>query len=371
MKRRTRLLKQTAVESLTLAIEVFNRPSPSARTQGVLLNLHHSLEMLLKAAIWEDRAELQPKSGGNSYSLRECLGVVRGMGKLTEDEAVTAATIAGQRDAVQHQGAAVTEERLYLDAASGLRLFDDLLHRCFNERLVDYPEFASRMLPVSANPPREMFLLTDADVQHIRGLLKRPQHRHAEALAFLRTLVVSEQAASDPVQTPIPPTEKQLERVARQLQKAKDWTTVLPGLARLSLQEDEGMTYNLRIVKSKDAAPVRVVKPGEDGAEDAASILKVSELDYWCFYFTELVSRAGVTRYEGEALVFLLGLKDDDACYRLFEMGKQPHGRYSGRALALIREAKAAGRVEEATAALREHRRVARREKKAAQGRAA
>ena len=221
MKRRTRLLKHTAIESLTLSIEVFNRPSPTARTQGVLLNLEHSFEMLFKAVIWEDRARIEPKGGGNSYALRECLGILRGMGKLSEDEAVVGATIAGHRDAVQHQGAAVTEERLYLDAASGLRLFDDLLARCFGERLADHPDFASRMLPVSANPPREMYLLTDSDVQHIRGLLKRPQHRHAEALALLRTLVVSEQAAADPMKEPSPPSENQLKRVAKSSKKQK------------------------------------------------------------------------------------------------------------------------------------------------------
>jgi CelD/BcsL family acetyltransferase involved in cellulose biosynthesis len=47
-------------------------------------------------------------------------------------------------------------------------------------------------------------------------------------------------------------------------------------------------------------------------------------------------------------------------------MGKQLHGRYSGRALRLIREAKDAGRIEEAKAALREYRRKQRKEKKAA-----
>jgi hypothetical protein len=365
VKRRTRLLKHTAVESLTLAVEIFNRPSPTARTQGVLLNLQHSFEMLFKAVIWEDRGRIEPKGGGHSHSLRECLGILRGMGKLNEDEAVVAATIAGHRDSVQHQGAALTEERLYLDAASGLRLFDDLLARCFGEHLADYSDFASRMLPVSANPPREMFLLTDSDVQHVRGLLKRPQHRHAEALAFLRTLVVSEQAATDPVTDPTPPTESQLKRVAKKLQATEDWRNVLPGLARLSLEQDEGNTYNLRIVKNKDAIPVRVVKFGEDGAEDAASIIKVSELDYWCFYFTELASKAGVTRYEAEALIYLLGLKDEDDSFRAFEMGKQWHGRYSGRALRLMREAKSAGRIEEAKAALRGHRRVQREEKKA------
>lgn len=233
------------MESLTLAVEVFNRPSATARTQGVLLNLRASFEMLLKAVVWEDRGRIEPKGGGESYSLRYCLRIVRGMGKLSEDEEIVAATIAGHRDAVQHQGAAVTDERLYLDAASGLRLFDDLLHRYFAERLADHPEFANRMLPVSANPPREMHLLTSSDVQHVRELLKPPRRRHAEALALLRTLVVSEQVALDPTADLTHPTERQLEHVAKKLQETDDWTTVLPGLARLSLEQDEGANYGV------------------------------------------------------------------------------------------------------------------------------
>jgi hypothetical protein len=353
------------MESLTLAVEVFNRPSPTARTQGLLLNLQHAFEMLLKAAIWEERGRIQPKSGGNSYSFRDCLGIVRGMGLLGEDEAVVAATIAGHRDAVQHQGAAVTEERLYLDAASGLRLFDDLLDRCFEERLAHHPDFATRMLPISAKPPQELHLLTGADVERIRGLLKPPRHRHAEALALLRTLVVSEQVANDPTSEVTHPTEGQLERIAKKLQEADDWAKVLPGLARLSLEQDEGTTYSLRIVKHKDAPGVRVVRAGEHGAEDAASILKVSELEHWCFYLKDIASQATITSYEAQALVYLLGLKDDRESFRVFPMGKQLHSRYSGRALRLVREAKAAGRIEEAKAALREHRRAARRARQA------
>ena len=277
MKRRTRLLKQTAMESLTLSVEVFNRPSATARTQGALLNLQHAFEMLLKAVIWEDRGSIQPTgAGGNSFSMRECLGIVRGMGKLSEDEVLVAATIAGHRDAVQHQGAAVSDDRLYLDTASGLRLFDDLLHNCFSERLADHPQFANRMLPVTTNPPREMHLLTTSDVQHVRELLKPPRRRHAEALALLRTLVVSEQVAVDPSAEVTHPTERQLERVAKKLQDPADWTTVLPGLARLSLHQDEGASYSLRIVKDKSAAPVRIVRAGDEGAQDAVSILKVS-----------------------------------------------------------------------------------------------
>jgi hypothetical protein len=235
VKRRTRLLKATAVESLTLSVEVFNRPSPVARTQGVLLHLQHALEMLLKASIWEAQGRIQPRRGGNSYSFRECLGIVRAMGKLLDDEAVTAAMIAGQRDAVQHEGAAVTDERLYVDAASGLRVFDDVQDRCFGERLADHPDFAHRMLPIAAHPPRELHVLTTTDVERVRELLAPGRHRHAEALAYLRTLVVSEQVTLDPTAEIEHPTERQLSRIAKRLQTTDNWEKVLPGLARLSL----------------------------------------------------------------------------------------------------------------------------------------
>jgi hypothetical protein len=119
-------------------------------------------------------------------------------------------------------------------------------------------------------------------------------------------------------------------------------------------------------VKSKDAPGVRVVKPGEDGAQDAASILKVSDLEHWCFYQKDLATQASLTPYETQALIHLLGLKADPESYRLIMMGKQPHARYSGRALRLIRDAKGTGRLEEARTALREHRREMRRAKKLA-----
>ncbi len=127
-----------------------------------------------------------------------------------------------------------------------------------------------------------------------------------------------------------------------------------------------GSTYSLRIVKHKDAPGVRVVKPGEAGAEDASSILKVSELEHWRFYLKDIASHAGVTSYEAQALVHLLGIKDDPESFKPMKMGKQLHQRYSGRALRLIREAKSAGRIEEATAALRERRRAERRAKQQA-----
>jgi hypothetical protein len=370
MKRRTRKLRTTALESLTLAVEVFNRPSPTARTQGVLLNLQHAFEMLFKAIIWDDRKTIQERGSGHAYSFKTCLRIVRALGHLDESEAVVAATIDAHRDGVQHQDADVTEERLYLDAASGLRLFDELLFRVFGERIADHPTFAGRMLPISANPPRELHVLTSNDIDHVRDLLKPGQRRHAEANALLRTLMVSEQVAADPMGDVTQPTEPQVERFARQLQKEKDWTKLLPGLAKLSLEADEGLTYNLRIVKKGEAPGVRVVKPGEPGADEAMTALKYNELDRYPFYLSasangaqNLVGQTGLNQYDVRALIHLLGLRDDEASFKVFKMGSQDHPRYSQKALKAIREARDAGRVEEAKEAIRSQARVRRKKR--------
>jgi hypothetical protein len=58
IKRKSRQLKHVALESLTFAIEVFNRPSPIARVSDVLLRLQHALEMLFKATVCERRGTL-------------------------------------------------------------------------------------------------------------------------------------------------------------------------------------------------------------------------------------------------------------------------------------------------------------------------
>jgi len=349
MKRRTRKLKDMALESLTLAVEMFNRPTPTAGPQGVLLNLQHAFEMLFKCIIWEETRRIQPRGSGRSFSFKECLGMLRGRGLLNEDEAVTAATIDAHRDGVQHQGADITEERLYVDAMGGLRLFDELLHREFQERLADYPAFAGRMLPIAANPPRELHVLTTNDIGSVRELLKPSKHRRTEAYALLRTVLASEQVANDPLGDVEQPTEGALDRVAKQLQATDDWTKVFPGLARQTLTEDEDLVYKLRIVKRDDgAAPVRIVKPGDSGAEDAAALLKYNLMDQYPFGLKAIAEKVGVNQYEAQALVHLLGTREREETFREFRVDKVTFAHYSHRALKEVRAAVKSGRVGEA-----------------------
>lgn len=57
MRHRTRQLKTTVLESLTLAVKMLNRPSPDARTQGVVGGVsfkrysHEALKLLREAKL--------------------------------------------------------------------------------------------------------------------------------------------------------------------------------------------------------------------------------------------------------------------------------------------------------------------------------
>jgi hypothetical protein len=55
MRRQAAMYLDSAVDSLTLAIELFNRPSPTARDHAVPMLLGHTFEMLLKSIIYQAR----------------------------------------------------------------------------------------------------------------------------------------------------------------------------------------------------------------------------------------------------------------------------------------------------------------------------
>lgn len=150
------------------------------------------------------------------------------------------------------------------------------------------------------------------------------------------------------------PSERELETLGRQLQRQTNWADLLPGLARLTVEEDEGERYALRIVKHAEAPGVRVVRPGEDGTEDAVSILKVSELARYKFGLKHLADQLKLNQYETRAIVHLLDLSADERYFKLLRLGKVASKRYSHEALKQLREAKLAGRLKEAKEALRQ-----------------
>lgn len=87
-------------------------------------------------------------------------------------------------------------------------------------------------------------------------------------------VAISDMPAGDTVEEVEQPSERELERLGTQLQKGLIWTELFPGLARLTLEEDEGMRYSIRVAKHDEAPGVRLVRPDEDAAEDSVAIIE-------------------------------------------------------------------------------------------------
>ena len=58
-------LRESAIESLKLAIELYNRPHSTARKTSVLMLLGHAFEMLLKASIVENGGNIHTEGDNN------------------------------------------------------------------------------------------------------------------------------------------------------------------------------------------------------------------------------------------------------------------------------------------------------------------
>ncbi len=331
MRRRSRHLKSSAVESVVLAVEMFNRPATYARAVGVLLPLQHSLEMLFKAAIYEARGKIFPRGGAVSFKFSECTAILRSnLNLLIDDQVLVAASVDAHRDAVQHHGSALREQLLFVDAMSGLTLFKDTLWTAFHERLGDHAAFTGRTLPVAVDPPREFTAIVDSDMRYIADLLRPGHRRRAEALSLLRPYVLTDRVMAQ-AEAVSQPTDDEMNAMADQVRLEPDWTRVLPGVARLEFDSSSSMAYELRITKTKDAPPVRLVTPEEPAAQEAGAILAVEVLKQFPFNVTELGRHAGVNQFEAEAIVFASGFQLDPSLHRAIDVGSSSHPQVLNR----------------------------------------
>jgi hypothetical protein len=99
LKRDVGPLLQKAIDSLTLAVELFNRPSEVRRVHGVLILLQHAFEMLLKAVIFQRTGHVHDASQRYSYGFDRCLAIAtEDLKVLTKDERATLSILDAQRD---------------------------------------------------------------------------------------------------------------------------------------------------------------------------------------------------------------------------------------------------------------------------------
>lgn len=338
LRRQTTMFKDTAVESLTLSIELFNRPSPLARDHAVIMMLAHSFEMLLKASIFQRRGTIRDKGDPLSHSLKRCIEIsVSDLQIVNDDERTLLGAIKQDRDCATHDIIAMSDDFLWLHMRAGISLFRRLLQDEFEEELTDL--LPGRVIPVSASPPTDLGLLVEGEIQTVQALLAAGRRRSAEAGARLRPLLSLDGSATGRTDRP---TEAEVTRAEKSLRSGVDWREVLPGLATLSIgpatPNSGAQEVVLRVGKSTSGVPVRRARPDEESG--ALAYRGVSPFDEYGIGLSKFGDKLGISLNEGYAIIDALRLKDDDRAYfvRRNKSGSITFQGLSARALELGRQ---------------------------------
>jgi len=336
LRQDARHLKAKSISSMRSAMTAFNSPDDDGRVTRVLLHLQHAFEMLLKAALVQDRMQVFDKKTGRSIGFQRCLHEASESDriKLTEPESGTLRSIDAMRDDEQHWYTIVEEGLLYLHARAAVTLFDDLLHRAFGERLADH--LPLRVLPVGTEPPQDFQTLVDREYENIAELLKPKRRAGAEAAARVRALLAMEAHLEDDATV----SNTDVRRVVKGIREGKSRTQVFPKLADIATTvAGEGLSVVVRFVK-KDGLPVRLVKNGD---QDVAAIREVDLQKKFHRSATDLAKAVSLTLPKSAALRRHLGIDADTACVHTFTFKSQKLTYYSDNAFTRMREALSGG----------------------------
>jgi len=335
LKKNVGPLLDRAAESLTLAIELFNRPSEVARCHGVLILLQHSFEMLLKAAILQRTGQIHNRDEKYTYGFDRCLAIAaEDLRMLSKDDRATLSILDSQRDQAAHYYAEVSEDLLYIHAQSAVTLFDRLYKDVFGRSLAT--RIPNRILPVSPRPPRDLITLFDAELAEVDKLLQKGLRQGARAAAKLRSVlafVAGTRTSGERV------SQQELTNAISRRRRGKDWTVILPEVVQLRLAtEGSGIPIALRITKEAPIA-VRVAKPGE---KIRGTVVK-QEVNLWDVFTMsrdDLAEKLDLSGPRTHALIYELKLQSDSGCYRELKKKSLVFKGYSKKALDRLREAK-------------------------------
>jgi len=336
MKRESKLLLAKACDSLILSIELFNRPNDRGRVSGTLIQIDHSFEMLLKAAILHRGGRIREKRAKETIGFDACVRRSLSDGQikfLAGEQALVLQTINGLRDAAQHHLLDISEGQLYLHLQSGVTLFRDLLKKVFNQDLVSY--LPHRVLPVSSSPPTTLATLFESEVAEIRKLLQPGKRRTVEAMARLRPLAILDATIQGEKGQP---SDADLRRISKEVQSGTSWDDAFKGASAIQISaEGAGPTLSLRLSK-KEGIPIQLVAEGTPGASVVA-VKRVDELGFYSLGATQLAEKVGLSLPKTGAVLDHLGLRNQAECYKEIKIGKSIFKRYSQKALDLIKEA--------------------------------
>lgn len=333
LKKNVAPLLGRSIESLILAIELFNRPSEIARSHGVLMFLQHSFEMLLKAAILQKTGRIHPKDDGYTYSFKSCLQIANEqLGILTRDGKITLEILDEQRDQAVHFYADVSEDMLYVHAQSSVTLFAELLQSAFARNLAT--ELPSRILPISTRPPNELQSLLWSELQEVDKLLQAGQRRGAQAAAKLRSVLAFTVGTREDGQRI---NEQEIEDAIQQRRNKGDWAIILPEVVQLDLTANgTGVPVFFKISKNSPVG-LKIAKPGEE----VVGTLVKQEVDLWDVFnltLNDIKAKLGLNQFETQALIYDLGIKNNQDLYRELRRHSQTIKGYSKKALDLMRD---------------------------------
>ncbi len=185
--------------------------------------------------------------------------------------------------------------------------------------------------------------MVEADFQRIRELVKPHTRKQFEAKSKLKALAIVE-SSLEGIRSQ--PSEFEVRKLVREVQKGKDWKEIFPGIASLQLSSTgSGLNVDIRITK-KDGEAVHLVPEGTPGATVLA-VKRVNELDYYSLPPMKFAEKLNLTPPKALALAKHLKLQDSADYFKLIRIGKSPFSRYSGKALDVAKEALKEGNMEE------------------------
>lgn len=311
--RKTKQYVATAVESLTLAIELFNRPSPTGREHATVMMAAHAFEMLLKAAIYEQRKKVRFSGSDRSLDLGKCVAVAEtSLGVIDEGDRVVLLALKEDRDAATHDVIVMNDDLLWLHLRSAVTIFRKVLLGLTGQDLTDV--MPGRVLPVSATPPTEVGLVVGKEVEQIAELLRPGKRQSAEARARLLPLMSLDRAARGETE---PPTDAEISRALRAVKEGADWASAFPGVVGLQLvgserASDQVQEISLKIDPKRGELPLRLAGEGEE----ATAYREVDTFDRYSLKLSKLGEKLRLTRHQAYAVAHHLDLKSDPACYR-------------------------------------------------------
>lgn len=334
LRRDVQPLLGRAIASLTLGIELFNRPTETGRSHAVPMLLHHAFEMLLKSAILQSARAIHDKTSRYTFGFDRCLAIAEEELKLiSADERATLSILDAHRDTAAHFYAAISEDVLYILAQSAVTLFDRLMVAAFQQSLAD--RIPSRVLPISVRPPRDLTVLLSAELTEVDDLLKAGKRRGAQAAAKLRAILAFATAARDEAQRV---AETELEIAIAKRRRGLEWDLIIPEVAQLRLAtEGSGIPITMRISK-QGSIPVRVAQPGEV-VEGVVVKQEVNPFDKYSLGRNDLAEKLGISGPKTTALIVELELLGDPECFRELKVKSQVWKRYSSKALERLRDA--------------------------------